>query len=234
MNSLTACMPVPIYFFAYSPPQISLLFVFSWALIGVILIKSVLFAWFSDLNKFKAFGLMVGANFVSTAPGLLIGGSFIVPPIGAVIFLIGLPFLSYHIGGMFEDGFRKAGYGWLTQRKFCYLVVVLSLFSLFFVSQGVLSNFMFRYGEGTNQQITLYFIYKAIMMFAGLSVTLLLTIAFEGGVIFSLIDDDQTTQRNACAVVAANIWTFLIVFLIGAIIALPLRMRHPDFMLEPQ
>jgi hypothetical protein len=164
---------------------------------------------------------------------VIIGAAFMAPPIGPFIALGLMAVFALIAGGFFQDGFQQAGLNWVCRDQFVGGLLLLTLFAMFFVSAGVVSYLPEQYGEASNSQIMIYFVFKWGMMFAGLLVTILITIGFEGGLILTCAPNGYVNNRTIRAVVAANIWTFLIVFLIGAIIALPLRMRHPDFMLEP-
>lgn len=61
-----------------------------------------------------------------------------------------------------------------------------------------------------------------------------LTIAWEAGVVLGLLGGDAATRRRVlAAIVSANLWTLLLVSVVGAIIALPHRLDHAEVLYPP-
>jgi hypothetical protein len=202
------------------------------ALVGVIVLKSVLFAAFSGFGKVRAFFLMVYANVLSTIPGLLIGGMLARPAAGI---FIGIPALAIFIGisaKFFEEGFKEAGLKSASKGRYSIVLFLLSMFTLFVLGWNTHLARPELYEDVSNVQLTIYFLLKWVTLFAGLLTTLLITIGVEGGLILKHAPEGHINPQTIRAVVAANIWTFLIIFLIGAIIAIPMRMRHPEWLME--
>ena len=72
-----------------------------------------------------------------------------------------------------------------------------------------------------------YWRMKWVAMTLTLLFSMLLTCGLELSVVLGRNDDPKTIRDRAAAVIGANLWTFLIVSLIGAAVALPRRLSSP-------
>jgi hypothetical protein len=94
-------------------------------------------------------------------------------------------------------------------------------FVAYFVSQGYLS-------QRSTSPLAYYWAWKWFAVTLTLACSLTLTCALEMVVVVGKLEDAKLVHERARAVLLANLWAFLLVSLVGAIIALPHRLRSPN------
>ena len=93
-----------------------------------------------------------------------------------------------------------------------------------------LSGIMFYGAQYANPHTGYYWFLKLGYIYAGLAVGIGMTTLWEEWVVFGFAKPESQTNFLP-AVLRTNIYTFLLLALIGAVYALPERLSHPGFLL---
>lgn len=195
------------------------------ALAVVVTVKCALFAKFSPMGAVYGFMAMLVANLMTSLLGFFVGGALSVPlmlPVGIPLVIAAAYFGSAGLG----DRLAHSRWKLLTRGTFVGGSLLLTMLSI-----GLA---LFNYFPDPDRSQTLYWAAKIGSLFLGLLVSIPLTIAWEGVVVLRLTRDDYDADRVFSAVVAANLWTLLGAALIGAAIAVPQRMKDPEWMLRAE
>jgi hypothetical protein len=160
---------------------------------------------------------MILANLYSTIPGILLGITLSAP----ILFILAYPILLIPARNMKEykpfhrfDLYSSAGI----------------LFSLFFVS------FIIFYVAINLQDTSLswYWGLKVLYCILGVGISFIISVVCEDRVITYFYTRKYKTQKSFLdAVIWANIAVFIVIFGIGAAIALPQRLASPNFLIGP-
>jgi hypothetical protein len=164
---------------------------------------------------------MALANLVSTIPGVIIG-ALVASSAATVVGLVLLGTLTAVVGRLFcrdlvGTRWHNMGMGW-----FALFTCVLALGS-FAGGQALM---------GPPDPLVAPVTYWSIKLFAvttGFVASLVFTVLWEGVVVVRFAEPAER-PRVLKATLDANVWTFLVIFLVGALVALPVRMRNPDGM----
>ncbi len=214
------CEPIPIVFFVWGGPSLSLAFLTRslLALVVVVFVKSILFASFARVGAARGFFSMVGANGVSSIAGFLLAialGSGTELGFAALLILMAI---GSAVAKTCCRGFQGTRWGFLTPGFFITATAVLAIVSLVvgFILTGV----------DPSESLAGYWLVKTIGATVGVAGSLTFTILWEGAVVSAM---NRKADANILmkATVASNLWAFFIFFLIGAAIALPQRLKHP-------
>lgn len=190
------------------------------SLIGLLIavvIKCLVFYWKSDFKNVRAIGYMIFANVYSTIPGVLLGMTFSVP----TMILLAYPILLIPAHNMKDyKPFRRLG-------MFGSAGI---LFALLFIS-------LFVFGAAMNAQegpATGYWALKVLYCILAVGISFTISVVCEDRVISFLYTRKYKTQKSFLdPVIWANIAVFLVIFGIGAAIALPQRLASPNFLIGP-
>lgn len=218
-TTLLACEPIPWMLYVYMGPTVSgaMIFLSIAALAIVVAIKSSLFALMLPGGRSRAFFVMVIANVASTVLGIFHGMVFGWPALGVMII-----FISSIIVGDFLAKIKLVPHAMFLSTGFLLGVVSVVLV--------VSSAIIMHHAQSIAHEGTLYFLtIKAGALFLALLCSIALTTGWEGIVAIRLIPD-RPPGEVFLAIVKANLWTFFGIFLIGALIALPIRMSRPNFL----
>ncbi len=224
-TSLLACEPVPYIAQMWMGPAINLSIVTNTliALAIVVSIKSFLFACLARVGIARGFFMMVAANVVSTIPGLMVAASLSIPGlpcfVGFGLFIL----FTWWAGGYVSEQLENTSWRWLTKDNF----VSLTFFALFISIITCVFMMNLRVEPG---YILQFFVIKWFAFFMGLIASIALTIGWEGSVVACMAPAGADQNKLLRATVAANLWTFFGVFLIGALIALPHRLKRRSFL----
>jgi hypothetical protein len=186
-------------------------------LLIAVVIKCLVFYWKSDFKNFRAIGYMSLGNVYSTIPGILLGMTFSVP----TLILLAYPILLIPAHNMREyKPFRRLG-------TFGSAAI---LFALLFIS-------LFVFGVAMSAQegpATGYWALKVLYCILAVGISFIISVVCEDRVITFLYARKYKTQKSFLdAVIWANIAVFLVIFGIGAAIALPQRLASPNFLIGP-
>jgi len=189
------------------------------SLIGLLIavvIKCLVFYWKSDFKNVRAIGYMIFANVYSTIPGILLGMTFSVP----MLILLAYPIMLIPSHNMKEyKPFRRLG-------TFGSAAI---LFALLFIS-------LFVFGAAMSAQegpATGYWALKVLYCILAVGISFTISVVCEDRVITYFYTKKYKTQKSFLdAVLWANIAVFLVIFGIGAAIALPQRLASPNFLIS--
>jgi hypothetical protein len=220
---LLACEPIPWMIYAWTGPSLSTLLLFKTLaiLIFVVAIKSVLFTFFLGKGIVRGLLAMVVANAVSTVPGVLQSLMFAAP----VMYVTGLLLLfasAYVVGSFFGSLQGPGGKAITTSGTGFALLTVLAAIVSSFLAMCAAS-----YSWGGSSMP--FWVMKTGALFVALLFGIAMTTGWESLVAARFFaGDDRLAVANAA--LKANLWTFFGIFFVGAIIALPIRMRRTDFL----
>jgi len=190
------------------------------SLIGLliaVLVKCLVFYWKSDFKNVRAIGYMIFANVYSTIPGILLGMTFAVP----TLILLAYPVLLIPSHNMKEyKPFRRLG-------TFGSAVVLFALLLISFV--------VFLAAMGAQEGPAAgYWGLKVLYCILAVGISFIISVVCEDRVITYFYTRKYKTQKSFLdAVIWANIDVFLVIFGIGAAIALPQRLASPNFFIGP-
>jgi len=186
-------------------------------LLLAVLIKCLVFYWKSDFKNIRAIGYMILANVYSTIPGILLGMTFSVP----TLILLAYPILLIPAHNMKEyKSFRRLGTFGSAGVLFVLMVASLFVFGAAMSAQ-----------EGPAAG---YWGLKVLYCILGVGISFIISVVCEDRVITFLYTRKYKTQKSFLdAVLWANIAVFLVIFGIGAAIALPQRLASPNFLIGP-
>lgn len=186
-------------------------------LLLAILIKCLVFYWKSDFKNIRAIGYMILGNVYSTIPGILLGMTFSVP----IFILLAYPVLLIPAHNMREyKPFRRLGTFGSAGVLFALLLIS---FILFLAAMGA------QEGPAAG-----YWGLKVLYCILGVGISFIISVVCEDRVITYLYTRKYKTQKSFLdAVLWANIAVFLVIFGIGAAIALPQRLASPNFLIGP-
>ncbi|MDK2971054.1 MAG: hypothetical protein PWP23_809 [Candidatus Sumerlaeota bacterium] len=223
----SGCEPIPVLFFLWSGPANGAGFL-AGSLAVFVLVIAAKCAIFGRLGP-EGFGVnawrMLLANIVSTVAGLFVGGSFASSAF-SLLMLLALIVLAFPAGRILTQGLAGTKWEKTSGAKLAGILLVLAIFSS-------VAFTVFLISIHPDLHIVLYWTVKVATLFCGLGTSIVLTSILEALVIarISPVNDHGEILRAA---VAANLWTFFGVFLIGAIIAFPVRMKRPRDFLMPR
>ncbi len=186
-------------------------------LLLAVVIKCLVFYWKSDFKNIRAIGYMILANVYSTIPGILLGITFSVP----MLILLAYPILLIPSHNMKEyKPFRRLG----TFGSAGVLFVLL-----------LISMFVFAAAMGAQEGPAAgYWGLKVLYCILAVGISFIISVVCEDRVITYLYTRKYKTQKSFLdAVLWANIAVFLVIFGIGAAIALPQRLASPNFLIGP-
>lgn len=221
-STILACQPIPWMFYAYlgpAPVAAGLLGGLILLLV-VVAIKSAIFAYLMGRRRVRAFLVMVLANIISTAVGIFHSFLFMAPSL--LLIGLGLLCVSGFVVGRFYAGVTPRDIQ-AQNRLAIWTAVATALLAIVAVVITSLAQSI------AYDSTLLFLLLKALAFFIALSCGIALTVGWEGMVAAAILrrEDSHAIVRAA---LGANVWTFLGVFLIGAIIALPVRLRRTDFL----
>ena len=215
-DTADACSPLLPYLFAVVFP-----YSISNSVLGLfagVAGKCILFAFFvRQLNWLKAAGLMLGANLITSLFGLILIGVLRIPLALALFPLVCgvavLPSKSLHkrLGDQLPDWFSRPV---IAAVLFVALVANAALFSA---------------ADSVSLNSGGYWFLKLGYIYIGLAIGIGFTTLWEEWLVFSFAKADQNTNFLS-SVVRTNLYTFLVLALIGAAYALPQRLSHPRFL----
>ena len=190
------------------------------SLIGLLIavvIKCLVFYWKSDFKNVRVIGYMILANVYSMIPGILLGMTFAVP----TLILLAYPILLIPSHNMKEyKSFRRLGTFGSAGVLF---VLLLISFVVFLAAMGA------QEGPAAG-----YWGLKVLYCILAVGISFIISVVCEDRVITYLYTRKYKTQKSFLdAVLWANIAVFLVIFGIGAAIALPQRLASPNFLIGP-
>jgi len=186
-------------------------------LLLAVVIKCLVFYWKSDFKNIRAIGYMILGNVYSTIPGILLGITFSVP----IFILLAYPILLIPSHNMKEyRPFRRLGTFGSAGVLFVLLVISLVVFlAAMGAQQGPAAG---------------YWGLKVLYCILGVGISFIISVVCEDRVITYFYTRKYKTQKSFLdAVLWANIAVFLVIFGIGAAIALPQRLASPNFLIGP-
>jgi len=221
--ALAACEPIPVIYFGLAGPAASAAFLWRGVavLVFVVFVKSILFAAFAKCGWGRGSLAMLAANVVTTIAGVLVGVPMAAGP-GVFVGYALLAAFAWGAGGWLAEAVADTEWRWLTRGRFFGWSLVLA-----FVSSALASGLTF--GQAADLPIVAYLAMKSVVLFLLFLVSLGMTIGWELAVVAKLTPDDADPDNLVRAAVRANLLTFFGVFLVGAIVAIPIRMRRRDF-----
>lgn len=205
----------------------------AWTLPAVVALKAVIFARLAGYGARPAAFDMALGNIASSLPGLFITAGVLVATgvlpfigtfaaCGVAAWLVGR--LAVRVLAAEAGELR----GIFAQPRRLEIALFLALFTA--TLAAMFSNTMAA--NDVDRFPPLYWTLKYATTFLGLLASILITVVFEGAVIFR-----RTRKRGAVpdqhllnAIIKANLWTILIASLIGAALRLPDRLRDPSFL----
>lgn len=197
-------------------------------LLVVVLFKCSLFAWFEHqtMGLGKAFGLMLLGNILTTFVGLLATGMTFSGPFEALLIGMGLAF------ALAIPPAKRLKQYLLDEKK-----INISPYLLAFMVPVMLIMSLILFGLAHSQLNDMqhyawysYWSLKLIYILVGLGISMFLTTLWEEYVIFRFY---RGTARPhfVPSTVKANLYTFLLVGLMGAVMALPARFQSYNFLI---
>jgi hypothetical protein len=189
-------------------------------LLAVVLVKCALYARFAGPDgRARAFLAMFGANLYSTVVGIIAS----VPLAAPVAFLGILPFLfafCWWSARALSRGLERPRLGPFVWALLLFGCAFASM--VFFVwSQSLLQSrpelFLFK-----------YWTVKTCATTAAVACGFVLTCALELSILLRNVKDPCRAREVTAAVLRANLWTFFLAALAGALAILPARLRSPD------
>jgi hypothetical protein len=190
-----------------------------YGLLAGVVVKCALFAFLvRHISWFKAAGFMFLANIITSFFGVALAGVVSMP---LTIFLI--PLVCYLATLPSKSLRKRMGEklpDWLSPgavAAFLFLAVPLS--AILFYSAG-----------NANPHTGHYWVMKLAYIYAGLVIGIGMTILWEEWLVFRFAKPQLETNILS-AVLRTNLYTFLVLALIGAAVALPQRLDHPSFLL---
>lgn len=186
-------------------------------LLLAVVIKCLVFYWKSDFKNVRVIGYMILANVYSMIPGILLGMTFAVP----TLILLAYPILLIPSHNMKEyKSFRRLGTFGSAGVLF---VLLLISFVVFLAAMGA------QEGPAAG-----YWGLKVLYCILAVGISFIISVVCEDRVITYLYTRKYKTQKSFLdAVLWANIAVFLVIFGIGAAIALPQRLASPNFLIGP-
>jgi hypothetical protein len=186
-------------------------------LLLAVLVKCLVFYWKSDFKNVRAISYMILANVYSTIPGILLGITFSVP----MLILLAYPILLIPSHNMKEyRPFRRLGTFGSAGVLFVLLVIS---FIVFLAAMGA------QEGPAAG-----YWSLKVLYCILAVGISFIISVVCEDRVITYFYTRKYKTQKSFLdAVLWANIAVFLVIFGIGAAIALPQRLASPNFLIGP-
>ncbi len=186
-------------------------------LLLAVVIKCLVFYWKSNFKNIRAIGYMILANVYSTIPGILLGITFSVP----IFILLAYPILLIPSHNMREyKPFRRLGTFGSAGILF---VLLLISFVVFVAAMGA------QEGPAAG-----YWGLKVLYCILAVGISFIISVVCEDRVITYFYTRKYKAQKSFLdAVLWANIAVFLVIFGIGAAIALPQRLASPNFLIGP-
>lgn len=214
-----ACEPIVPLFMLYSGTTLfgAIALKSGIGLLLAVAIKCLVFYWKSDFKNVRAIGYVILGNVYSTIPGILLGITFSVP----MLILLAYPILLIPSHNMKEyKPFRRLGtFG---SAGILFVLLIIS-FVVFVAAMGA------QEGPAAG-----YWGLKVLYCILAVGISFLISVVCEDRVITFLYTRKYKTQKSFLdAVIWANIAVFLVLFGIGAAIALPQRLASPNFLIGP-
>lgn len=190
-----------------------------------VIIKSVLYARFAGYGKGRAAFDMVMGNIGSTIAGILIGGS-----VGSsALTLPGIMIAGLVLTAVASAVFSRDSK--VMDPVSLSLLTCMAMLVAFILLMIVESSDPAKIGMDTASTVA-YWGFKIGGLFFALVATLAISVVFEGAVIFRMHAKNESFPRKKIleAIIKANLWTFLLLSVAGALIALPVRWSTPGFL----
>ncbi|MBI4713410.1 MAG: hypothetical protein HY762_08965 [Planctomycetes bacterium] len=191
-----------------------------YGLIIAIAVKCLSFPFLvKDLHWFKAIIFMIVANIVSSIIGALLGASAVVAGL-MIVFIPIVYLLSLGVG----ERIKLSVWRPLTRfskHTFASIITGLWFGSFFLFTGGIISADFHSYAG--------YWLFKILYVFVALLISFRLTTLWEEWVISALARQREKSYLRPVAI--ANLITFMVVALIGAIIMIPQRLDKPGFLI---
>jgi hypothetical protein len=191
----------------------------------ILVVKSAVFVWKSDIRIMKAILYIFVANLASTSIGILAGTitsnifSSLIWVIGFVISVVILYYLFLFPAKRLKNLPR---FSRTPPRRIAIFLILITL----------LSSFIFALNILFQELPLIYWPLKIIGVTIALSLSLIISVVYEEAVISWLYEKEKKVQKSFMEpVIWCNVIAFGVVLLIGAIIALPKRFASPDFLI---
>jgi len=195
------------------------------ALPVAIIIKSAIYARFAGYGKGRAAFDMTMGNIGSTIAGALIA----LMVSSSVFLLLGHLFAAVILSSVAATVFSRDAKV-MSPVKLSGLTCAAMIASLILLAIAYESD-PEKIGIVASET-TFYWGFKIVGVFFALVATLAVSVVFEGSVIFRMHAKDESFPRKMAleAILKANLWTFLLISVAGALIALPVRWSTPGFL----
>lgn len=217
-----ACSPVIPMILLFSGPALWV----SGSALGLLLAVGVKTIAFVRLEKrlkwFHAAWLMVAANLFSTVMGILMSTIAFSAPVGILVTLPLAALLTLPACRRLKHVSRDHPSAWARRLgKMGVLWVVLGMF---------LSLLLMAFAASVGAtHLPLYWVLKVLCVTVGLTIAMGLTTFWEEWVVARLAS--KHGDHFAASVGRANLYAFAAVALIAALVAIPARLQHPQFLL---
>ena len=189
-------------------------------LLAGVSVKCILFAFLvKNLKWFKAVFFMFIANIVTSIFGIAMAVTISALPMSIIL----IPLICY-IATLPSRSLRKRMADQLPEWLYPGAVAGFLFFAV------PLSGMLFYAAEFADTHTGHYWFFKLGYIYAGLAVGIGMTTLWEEWLVFGMSEPKSETHFLP-AVLRTNLYTFLLLALIGAVYALPQRLSHPGFLL---
>ncbi len=197
----------------------------SWIILGAaVLLKSAIFAWSQkNMGVGRAFGLMILANMLTTVIGFFVAvliGSGPILFLGAfIVWPLCLPPARRAIAAVRHPWMQRFSPGGLA-----------TLMTMGLCASCFLFGFPALFSDSAN--LAAYWLWKLSAVYAGLVISIVLTAFWEEWVVWKLTECPVDESGYVQPVIRANLAVLFCVMLLGAGIALPKRLKSPNFLVK--